>query len=392
MIKFYNIYEFKKIPNSENETSELTGIKNSFKNEFKDKESFSFFNNIWLIIFIIIFGLIFILWISTEFYWILFEYDIVTGQSKLTIIINVFDKRHNLTHLLRSLMQQSISSYEIIITKNFKYNYSDTPFSKFKKKNVNIKIIQFDEKDTNLKIRINSASVASGEYIIFLNLDENLSTNILSECLKTAIKKNIDIAQYNYFHDDIFFDNILHQPKLFDSMFLDKDSIKQKQFHLSGKIIKKNIFINAMKDIDNFYLENNNNVLFDESMILLKLFKKAESFIKLQYQYQDISNECEKHSCPQKLIKKKSYTKNEINDILIYLKFLIQYTDNKALEKRMASQLFLGMLVQKPTKENIYDKNLITLLDEVIDLYSKCDFINEYDIKLIKEYRKKIRI
>ena len=260
MIKFYNIYEFKKIPTSENETSELTGIKNSFKNEFKGKESFSFFNNIWLIIFFIIFGLIFILWISTEFYWVLFEYDIVTGQSKLTIIINVFDKRHNLTHLLRSLMQQSISSYEIIITKNFKYNYSDTPFSKFKKKNVNIKIIQFDEKDTNLKIRINSASVASGEYIIFLNLDENLSTNILSECLKTAIKKNIDIAQYNYFHDDIFFDNILHQPKLFDSMFLDKDSIKQKQFHLSGKIIKKNIFINAMKDIDNFYLENNNNV------------------------------------------------------------------------------------------------------------------------------------
>jgi hypothetical protein len=289
-------------------------------------------------------------------------------------------------------MQQSISSYEIIITKNFKYNYSDTPFSKFKKKNVNIKIIQFDEKDTNLKIRINSASVASGEYIIFLNLDENLSTNILSECLKTAIKKNIDIAQYNYFHDDIFFDDILHQPKLFDSMFLDKDSIKQKQFHLSGKIIKKNIFINAMKYIDNFYLENNNNVLFDESMILLKLFKKAESFIKLQYQYQDISNECEIYSCPQKLIKKKSYTKNEINDILIYLKFLIQYTDNKALEKRMTSQLFLGMLVQKPSKENIYDKNLITLLDEVIDLYSKCDFINEYDIKLIKEYRKKIII
>ena len=127
-------------------------------------------------------------------------------------------------------------------------------------------------------------------------------------------------------------------------------------------------------------------------MILLKLFKKAESFIKLQYQYQDISNECEIYSCPQKLIKKKSYTKNEINDILIYLKFLIQYTDNKALEKRMASQLFLDMLVQKPSKENIYDKNLITLLDEVIDLYSKCDFINEYDIKLIKEYRTKIRI
>ena len=388
MMKIYNISEFKKLPTSENEASESTVTKNSFKDDLKDKESFSFFNNIWLIIFFIIFGLIFILWISTEFYWILFEYDIITEQSKLTIIINIFDKKHNLTHLLRSLMQQSISSYEIIITKNFKSNYSETPFSKFKRKNVNIKIIQFSEKDTNLKIRVDSVSAASGEYIIFLNSDEYLPTNILSDCLKTTIKKNIDITQYNYFHDDIFFGNILHQPRLFDSMFLDKDSIKQKQFHLTGKIIKKSIFINAMKDIDNFYLENNNNVLFEESMIILKLFKKAESFIKLQYE--DISNECEKNKCPQKLIDKKNYTKNEINDILIYLKFLIQYTDNKALEKRMASQFFIEMLVQKPISEKNYNKNLIELLDEIIDLYSNCDFINEYDINLIKDYRKKI--
>ena len=384
MMKIYNISEFKKLPTSEKEESqEILETKSSIFEKLEYKEFPNLIDNIWFLIFVIIVTIIFIYWISTELYWILFEYNIMPGQSKLTIIINSFDKKHNLTHLLRSLMQQSISSYEIIITKNFKSNYSETPFSKFKRKNVNIKIIQFSEKDTNLKIRVDSVSAASGEYIIFLNSDEYLPTNILSDCLKTIIKKNIDITQYNYFHD-----NILHQPRLFDSMFLDKDSIKQKQFHLTGKIIKKSIFINAMKDIDNFYLENNNNVLFEESMIILKLFKKAESFIKLQYE--DISNECEKNKCPQKLIDKKNYTKNEINDILIYLKFLIQYTDNKALEKRMASQFFIEMLVQKPISEKNYNKNLIELLNEIIDLYSNCDFINEYDINLIKDYRKKI--
>ena len=63
-------------------------------------------------------------------------------------------------------------------------------------------------------------------------------------------------------------------------MFFNKDEIKQNQFHLSGKIIKKKVFIEAMKDIDLFYLENNNNRFFDETMIILKLFKKAESFMK----------------------------------------------------------------------------------------------------------------
>ena len=93
MMKIYNISEFKKLPTSENEASESTVTKNSFKDDLKDKESFSFFNNIWLIIFFFIFGLIFILWISTEFYWILFEYDIITEQSKLTIIIEIFNSR-----------------------------------------------------------------------------------------------------------------------------------------------------------------------------------------------------------------------------------------------------------------------------------------------------------
>ena len=390
-MKINQISEFKKLPTSEKEESqEILETKSSIFEKLEYKEFPKLIDNIWFLIFVIIVKIIFIYWISTELYWILFEYNIMPGQSKLTIIINSFDKKHNLTHLLRSLIEQSISSYEIIITKNYKQELSNLAFEKFKKKNVNIKFIQYGEKDTNLKIRIDSASAANGEYILFLNPNDYFSTDFLKDCYKAAIKDKLDITQYNYFHDNIKFNEILHQPKLFDSMFFNKDEIKQNQFHLSGKIIKKKVFIEAMKDIDLFYLENNNNRFFDETMIILKLFKKAESFMKIRNR--GIKSKCEQKLCIQSLINKKSYKKKELKDILIYIKFLIQYTDKKVLEKRMAAKFFIETLVQKNKTIKNFNKELVELLDEIIDLYSNCDLINEYDINLIKEYRKKIKI
>lgn len=390
-MKINQISEFKKLPTSEKEESqEILETKSSIFEKLEYKEFPNLIDNIWFLIFVIIVTIIFIYWISTELYWILFEYNIMPGQSKHIIIINSFDKKHNLTHLLRSLIEQSISSYEIIITKNYKQELSNLAFEKFKKKNVNIKFIQYGEKDTNLKIRIDSASAANGEYILFLNPNDYFSTDFLKDSLKAAIKDKLDITQYNYFHDNIKFNEILHQPKLFDSMFFNKDEIKQNQFHLSGKIIKKKVFIEAMKDIDLFYLENNNNRFFDETMIILKLFKKAESFMKIRNR--GIKSKCEQKLCIQSLINKKSYKKKELKDILIYIKFLIQYTDKKVLEKRMAAKFFIETLVQKNKTIKNFNKELVELLDEIIDLYSNCDLINEYDINLIKEYRKKIKI
>ena len=390
-MKINQISEFKKIPTSENEEAqEFAETKSSILDKVLSADFPNSLKSIWFLLFLIIFGIIFIYWTSTELYWLLFDSNIITGQSKLTIIINLFNKKQNLTHLLRSLIDQSINSYEIIITKNFKPNFSNLGFEKFKKKNVDIKFIQYGEKDTNLKIRIDSASSARGEYILFLNPDDYISKNILNDCYKTAIKEKLDIIQYSHFHDNIYLNEILHQPKLFDSMFFIKDDIRQRQFHLTGKIIKKKVFLEALKDIDNFYLENNNNIYFDETMIILKLFKKAESFMKIKEV--GIQTKCEKKNCPKSLIDKKSYRKNELKDILIYLKFLIQYTDKKVLEKRMAAKFFIETLVQKEKTRNNYNKELIYLLDEIFDLYSKCDLINDYDINLINNYRKSIRI
>ena len=377
-MKISQIHEFKKLPTSENEER----IEHQELNE-----NINLLKSIWFLVFIIAFAIIFIFWLSAELYYIFYQYNIIEGNLGLSIIININNKKQNLTNILRTLSRQSFSSYELIITKNFHSNFSELSFSKFKRGNTKIRFIQYNEKDTNLKIRIDSVSESIGDYILFLDPDDYFSENILGDCFATAINKKIDIIQFKHFHDNQKFDVVLEQPRLFDSIYFNIDMIEQKQFHLSGKIIKKEIFIKSMKGIDNFYLQNN-NIYFEDSMIIYKLFKNAKTFIKIK----ETKKLCKKKVCALNLLGQYNYSKEEIKDILMYLKFLIQYTEEKVLEKRMASKLFLDFLVDKPQTKKDYDRDLIILLDEVVNLFSKCELINEYDIKLINDYRNIISI
>ena len=393
-MKINQLYGFKRIPTSE--TEENTEVerkkhkKNSSLKRRRYEETDNFTNISYFTIFIFILALFIIFWALQQLYWILIYYDIIKIKPKLSIIINVYDKKSNLTKLLKSIMDQSITYYEIIITKNFLIDYNQTDFEQFKRKDVKIRIIQYGENDSNVKIRIDSGSIAKGEYILFINPNEYFSKNNLNLLFQKAIKNEIDITQYDSFYDDIEFNTIVTQPKLFDSMFFDHDIIRQTHFHLTGKFIKKECFLEAVKDIDNFYLENN-NIYYEENMILFKLFKKANTFLKLKIKPYG-NKKCNIKHCSFQLIVKESYTKDQIKDALIYLKFLYQYTDYNVIEKRMSIKLFINILVSKSIVKNKYDHILIKLLDEVIELYLNCDLINEYDINLLKQYRRNIII
>lgn len=380
-MKKSRLYGFKKIPTSDAEIADTSNFHIDRNNDF-----FCFENKKLLVkIIIILFVIMATIWLLSQLYLILYDYDLIKVSSKLTIIINIFDKKYNLTQLLRNLMDQSISFYEIIISKNFDSNYSILAFNKFKKKSLKIKFLQYGKNDSHLKIRIDSAKNATGEYILYINPDEKFEDNILTKLTKRAIKEKTDIIQYDSYHDRIEYDTIFTGPKIFDIMFFDFDVIRQQQYHLTGFFIKKNVFLEAVKGIDNYYFENN-NVLYTESMILFRLFKKANSFIKIKRK----SRRKKCFTCPQYLSFKGNYNKEQIKEILIYLKFLIENTGNNVQEKRMSAKYFIDMLVKKTNKHNFYDDDLIKLLDEVTELYVNCVKISDYDINLIKKYHNKI--
>ena len=378
------IYEFKKLPTSEPDESSEEESKSFSPNKSLLNGNYELNNKILFIIYIIIFFTIIFFWIKYELFPILDEKGIIDlKKKKFSIIINIFEKDSNLTDLINNLFSQSISSYEIIITRNCPVNFNDLPLENLKQKKVKFKFIEYSEKDSNLKIKIDSVSRANGEYILFLNPKDHLYNNMLEKFYNITIKDNIDFGQFALFHNrrNLKINEIIYQPQIFDDMFFLKDVFSQTQYHLNGKIIKKKFFLDSIKDLDNYYITKNNK-FFDETFIIFFLFKKANSFRILPiYELRDNFE-----SCANYLLFKMFYNKEELTDILWYLKFLMEYTDNKVQEKRMAVQFFIEIIVKKSDLINVYGENEVNLLKEVVELYLKCDLINEYDINLLKSY------
>ena len=116
-------------------------------------------------------------------------------------------------------------------------------------------------------------------------------------------------------------------------------------------------------------------------MILLILLRKAKTFEVLDIQgTTKPCTKCEKNKNVGEL--------KEALNLLVYMKFLIEYTGDNVPEKRMAVNIFINDFLNK--RINFEDKDDLNLVKETLELYLKCNKIGEQDIKTIENYRNDI--
>ena len=240
-------------------------------------------------------------------------------------------------------------------------------------------IIQYNNFVGKFKKRIDGVTQANADYILFLDGDDYFSNEkVLKNIYFKAINDSLDILEFRTFHysrcDNM---HIYRQPALFDVMHFGDDKFNiMWQYHLSGKLIKKQLFLNIIKKLDAFYLKQKIE-FYEESIFLFLLFKNAESF-------EDIKIEGTKKICFHCTFDYQERNEQNNKDLLLFLKILIQYTDNNVPEKRMAAFSFIDYLVNKGIIIN--DNNNKQLLNEIVDLYLTCDKIGDKYKKIIKDF------
>ena len=261
---------------------------------------------------------------------------------------------------------------------------------KMKIKNKTIKedekviIVEYKDKIGKLLQRYDLINMTKGEYILFINKDDYFDSNdTLKELYQKAEEDNLDILEYVSYHGYNFQNKILLQPELFSEMYFGVDNYNhQVQFHLNGKLINRNFLINALIDtnINNFYFKAKINK-YEQIMILLILFRKAKKFKAIDFKGN--FKDC-------RLCDKNMNIKNmeDAIDLLIYCKFLIEYTGNNVPEKRMAASIFKEKFLSRNV--NIINKDVLKILEDTLDLYLKCDKIGEEDINDIKNYKENL--
>ena len=303
---------------------------------------------------------------------------------KISIIImnNDIEIENNFEKLFLSIESQSFPNKEIFIIKS--YSENDSYWDNLNNYKNKATIVKYGKNTGRLKQRYDIINMAKGEYILFIEGNDEFSSNeILNQIYEKASKDKLDILEYKPYHNNLEKNKIYYQPELFSSMYFGRDNFnKLVQFHLCGKLIQREFFLNIFKkeNISPFYF-NQDLHNFDQSMLLLLLFRYAENYEI--FEKDGTNNNCNKCEKVRHITNLK-----EGLDLLVYMRFLVEHTGNNVPEKRMAADIFTNDFLNK--RINFISKEDLNMVSETLDLYLSCDKIGEQEKERIHNYKNDI--
>ena len=313
--------------------------------------------------------------------------EIVKNELDLTIIINNFNKNNDINSIVKNIVETNIENCEIIITSNYIFDNKEikSQEKELKNKKILIEFIEYNEKTNRLKMKLDSASKSNGKYIAFIDPEEMLSLDVFKD-FKNIIKDNIDIIHYDLDYDRLGNKRVVYQPQLYESLFFGgRDSFDFTHFHVIGKLYKKEIFLEGVKNLDKLYLDQSDKY-FDEIMILILVFQKANSFIKIKQ-----SKSCNRNRCQINQYRRYNMNPETLKDSILFIRFLFEYTGkDKVQEKRFAAKIFNDLFISRGIR-TFYNDELLKLMEDTINLYLNSELINDMDKNPIKNYRNGIR-
>lgn len=121
----------------------------------------------------------------------------------VSCIIPVFNLEDKISRCINSLLNQTLKNIEIILVNDCSTDNTLMVINKYKERYDNIKIINFKENHRQGAARNKGLEKAVGEYIYFIDGDDWIEPQMLSELLQYAMDNNVDIVDSDYFQDDI---------------------------------------------------------------------------------------------------------------------------------------------------------------------------------------------
>lgn len=118
-------------------------------------------------------------------------------DSKISIIVPVYNTEKYLEQCLNSLINQTYSNLEIIIVNDGSKDNSEQIISGFAKRDFRIKVIK--QNNSGLSAARNKGlEYASGEYVLFVDSDDWIDQSTCEEALKAVSQYNADLVMWSY--------------------------------------------------------------------------------------------------------------------------------------------------------------------------------------------------
>lgn len=183
------------------------------------------------------------------------------NSKKLSIIVPVYNAEEYLEKCLNRLLEQAYKNIEIIIVNDCSQGNCEEIAQKYRKIDNRIKYIKHEKNRGLFQARITGSSIATGEYIAFLDSDDYVSIDYYRTLMNNIKENNSDIAMGNMVLE--YDDGRRESYNLFDTkhLNLEGENCLEQYFEQEGlsfdwhiiwnKIYKMEIWKKALKHYKN---------------------------------------------------------------------------------------------------------------------------------------------
>ena len=322
-------------------------------------------------------------------------------NPKISIILTLYNRESYIPRVLRSMQNQPMKDIEMIFIDDCSTDKSVNILENYQKKDKRIILIKHDTNKGTLISRNDGIYKAKGEYIMFADSDDLLVYNILNRTYEEAKQDDFEIVQFAVYrkspsdsywnYGEIRNNTPIYQPQLSSLMYYYRGYLKQTEWHIWGKLIKREALYRTLESINSYYLNLHMSVN-EDGLIDFMLLKKAKSFIYINdYGYLYIIN------MKSVMYSLDSIINKAVRDYFIYLKYLFEHTEDNWHEKSMAGEQLKYVYNKFIKKFNNVNENF-QLIYDTLNLYINCNYIKKNNKirarrmkRIIKKNRKKFK-
>lgn len=118
------------------------------------------------------------------------------SKPKVSIIIPVYNTGFILDKTLSSIVNQTFKEIEIIVINDKSTDNSEGIISKFVQQDERIKYLSHERNMSSSQARKNGVAIAEGDYIMFVDGDDELAPNCVELAYSTIKEKKVDIVNF----------------------------------------------------------------------------------------------------------------------------------------------------------------------------------------------------
>ena len=300
------------------------------------------------------------------------------AHPKISIISPIYNRGKYVLRFIKSIQNQNFKDIEIILVDDCSNDNTKLLIKQYQKEDQRIILIQNKKNRGTFASRNIGTLISKGKFIMLPDPDDILEQNCLHYFYNLAKRNDYELIRFYIYTGKrrIYFGYHviplpsipIYQPKLSTYLFYASKFLRQIDYNVSNKFIKREALIRAMNIISNeifIYMTN-----FEDGVLNYFLYRTSKSFFlkkKIAYYYIKNSNS----------ITTKGIKTRDLKFIFFHLKFVFQNSKNNKYEKDMSNILFRRIGIWRNIKKRVFSlKNDFKFYLDIIDEFLNNEFIN----------------